>query len=164
MSNYGKESACHTGDTGSVPGLGRSPGERNGTHSSITAWRTHGWRSLVGYSPQGCKELDTAERLTQFPHTWNQYIIYQFYLNLKKKWKISKTNKRNTWNHVQLVQNSTSAKSPCSAACFFQSFLSLFPKHLVFFPFFFFLKQSLFNNSIYLFLAVLGLCCCFGFL
>ena len=23
----------------------------------------HGWRSLVGYSPQGCKESDTAERL-----------------------------------------------------------------------------------------------------
>jgi len=23
----------------------------------------HGWRSLVGYSPWGCKELDTTERL-----------------------------------------------------------------------------------------------------
>ena len=26
----GKESACHTGDPGSVPGSGRSPGEGNG--------------------------------------------------------------------------------------------------------------------------------------
>ena len=26
----GKESACNDGDPGSVPGLGRSPGERNG--------------------------------------------------------------------------------------------------------------------------------------
>ena len=26
----GKESACNAGDVGSVPGLGRSPGERNG--------------------------------------------------------------------------------------------------------------------------------------
>ena len=26
----GKESACNTGDLGSVPGLGRSPGEGNG--------------------------------------------------------------------------------------------------------------------------------------
>ena len=26
----GKESACNTGDLGSIPGLGRSPGERNG--------------------------------------------------------------------------------------------------------------------------------------
>jgi len=22
---------------------------------------SHGWRSLVGYSPRGCKELDTIE-------------------------------------------------------------------------------------------------------
>ena len=27
----GKESTGHTGDTGSIPGLGRSPGEGNGT-------------------------------------------------------------------------------------------------------------------------------------
>ena len=27
-------------------------------HSSILAWRTHGRRSLVGYSPQGGKESD----------------------------------------------------------------------------------------------------------
>ena len=26
----GKESACNVGDLGSTPGLGRSPGERNG--------------------------------------------------------------------------------------------------------------------------------------
>ena len=26
----GKESACHTGDSGLIPGLGRSPGEGNG--------------------------------------------------------------------------------------------------------------------------------------
>ena len=26
----GKESACNTGDPGSIPGLGRSPGEGNG--------------------------------------------------------------------------------------------------------------------------------------
>ena len=23
--------------------------------------KSHGWRSMVGYSPQGCKELDTTE-------------------------------------------------------------------------------------------------------
>ena len=35
-----KESACNAGDTGSIPGMGRSPGEGNGyTHSSILAWR-----------------------------------------------------------------------------------------------------------------------------
>ena len=34
-----KESACNTGDPGSSPGLGRSPGEGNSNHSNILAWR-----------------------------------------------------------------------------------------------------------------------------
>ena len=34
-----KASAFNVGDLGLIPGLGRSPGEGNGTHSSILAWR-----------------------------------------------------------------------------------------------------------------------------
>ena len=34
------------------------------THSSILSEESHGQRSLVGYSPLGSKELDTAEQLT----------------------------------------------------------------------------------------------------
>ena len=33
------------------------------THSSILAGKSHGRRSLVGYSPWDHKELDTTERL-----------------------------------------------------------------------------------------------------
>ena len=33
----GKASAYSVGDPGSIPGLGRSPGEGNGNHSSILA-------------------------------------------------------------------------------------------------------------------------------
>ena len=33
------------------------------THSSILPGESHGWRSLVGYSPQCHKESDTTERL-----------------------------------------------------------------------------------------------------
>ena len=33
------------------------------THSSVLAWKIHGQRSLLGYSPWGRKELDTTERL-----------------------------------------------------------------------------------------------------
>ena len=33
------------------------------THSSILAWESHGWRSLVGYSPRGRKESDRTEWL-----------------------------------------------------------------------------------------------------
>ena len=33
------------------------------THSSTLAWKIHGQRSLVGYSPWGREESDTTERL-----------------------------------------------------------------------------------------------------
>ena len=34
----GKESACNTGDLGSIPGLGIYPGEGMAAHSSILGW------------------------------------------------------------------------------------------------------------------------------
>ena len=34
-----KVSACNAGDLGLMPGLGRSPGRRHATCSSILAWR-----------------------------------------------------------------------------------------------------------------------------
>ena len=43
-----------SGDMGSTPGLGRSPGEGNGNHSNILTWEISGKSSLVGYSPLGC--------------------------------------------------------------------------------------------------------------
>ena len=33
-----KNPPTNTGDTGLIPGLGRPPGEGNGTHSSILVW------------------------------------------------------------------------------------------------------------------------------
>ena len=39
------------------------------THSS-TLGKFHGWRSLVGYSPWGCKELDMTEQ----PH-FNPFLV-----------------------------------------------------------------------------------------
>ena len=38
-SSSSKESACNAEDLGSIPGSGRSPGEGNGYHSSILAWK-----------------------------------------------------------------------------------------------------------------------------
>ena len=35
----GKELPASAGDSGSIPGLGRSPGEKLATYSSILAWR-----------------------------------------------------------------------------------------------------------------------------
>ena len=87
----GKASAYSAGDLGSIPGWGRSLGEGNGNplqYSCSTPpplkkgsskkyfWRkkwqstpvllpgkSHGQRSLVGYSPLGCQESDMTERL-----------------------------------------------------------------------------------------------------
>ena len=60
----GKASAHNVGDLGSIPGLGRSPGEGNGNplqYSSLENPMDRGaWR---GYSPCDCKESDTTERL-----------------------------------------------------------------------------------------------------
>ena len=43
------------------------------THSSILAWKSHGWRSLVGYSPWGHKESDVTEQL-HFPFPLSFFI------------------------------------------------------------------------------------------
>ena len=45
----GKESTCSVGDLGLIPGLGRSPGEGKGYHSSIPAWRIP-WTVVHGVS------------------------------------------------------------------------------------------------------------------
>ena len=47
-----------------VRSLGQDDLEKEmATGSSTLAWRIHGWRSLVGYSPWGRKESDRTERL-----------------------------------------------------------------------------------------------------
>ena len=53
-----KEFDCNAGDLGSVPGLGRSPGEGNGHPLQCSC---HGQRSLAGYRLWGRKESDTTE-------------------------------------------------------------------------------------------------------
>ena len=52
----GKESACSAGDLGSIPGSGRSPGERQWLPTPVfLPGEFHGKRSLMGYSASGRK-------------------------------------------------------------------------------------------------------------
>ena len=52
-----KEFICN-GDVGLIPGLGRSPeGEKQQPTPVFLPGKSHGQRSLEGYSPQGCKEV-----------------------------------------------------------------------------------------------------------
>ena len=58
----GKESTCNAGDLGSTPGSGISPGGGNGSPLQYSCLgKSHGQRSLVGYSPWGGKESDASE-------------------------------------------------------------------------------------------------------
>ena len=59
-----KESVCNTGDLGSIPGSGRSPGKKWQPILVFLPRESHGQRSLEGYSLWGCKESDMTERLT----------------------------------------------------------------------------------------------------
>ena len=64
----GKESVCSKGDSGSIPGSGGSPGEGNDNPLQVfLPGELHGQRSLIGYSPWGCKELDATQLLILSP-------------------------------------------------------------------------------------------------
>ena len=60
--------------------LGRedAPEKEMVTHSSILAWESHGQRSLVGYSPCGCKRVrhDLVTKQQQY------YVYISIYLHI----------------------------------------------------------------------------------
>ena len=80
----GKQSTCNAGDLGLIPVSGRSPGGGNGHPFWRRKWqstpvllprKSHGQRSLVGYSPWGRKELEKGS-----------YLVHRHsYYRLKKK-------------------------------------------------------------------------------
>ena len=57
----GKESTCNVGDLGSIPALGRSPGEGNGYPLQYSGLENS---MDCMYSPWSCRESDTNERLS----------------------------------------------------------------------------------------------------
>ena len=60
-----KEPACNSEDPGSIPGLGRAPGEeRTATHLVLLPVESNGQRSPAGYRPWRLKESDMTEQLT----------------------------------------------------------------------------------------------------
>ena len=52
-----KNPPANVGDVFLIPGLGRSPGEGNGKLLQYLPGKSHGQRSLAGYSPWGCKRM-----------------------------------------------------------------------------------------------------------
>ena len=75
-----------TRDVGSIPGLGKSPGVGNDNLLQYSCLENSmDRRSLMGYSSQGCKELDMTERLINMhvckPGLQSLYIYIKLYLN-----------------------------------------------------------------------------------
>ena len=88
----GKESACHSGNLGLIPGLGRAPGS-----SPLVLLSGNGYplkysclensmekRSLAGYNPWCRRESDMTKQLTLhfqkaiYPYLQEQKLIYDF--------------------------------------------------------------------------------------
>ena len=75
LSSVGKESACNAAGLGSIPGLGRSPGEENSCPPQYSDSENPMDSIVHGvYSPWGCKESDMAETLF-----FSNFQIYKQY-------------------------------------------------------------------------------------
>ena len=75
----GKESACQARDTSLIPGLERSPGRRKWQPTPVfLPWKSHGQRSLAGYSPWGCKRVghDLTNSTTTTTRIYISVCIY----------------------------------------------------------------------------------------
>ena len=59
-----QETACNAGDLGSIPGLGRSPGEGNGNRLQYPCLENHIDRGAWWTAVHGVAELGTTEPLT----------------------------------------------------------------------------------------------------
>jgi len=77
-----KNQPANAGDTGSIPGWGRSPGRGNGNPLQYSCLENiHGQRSLASYSPWGCKESDMTDHART---TYLSNVREVFSINLSK--------------------------------------------------------------------------------
>ena len=77
-----KESSCNSGDSGLIPGWGRSPWRRQWQSTPAFLPREfHGQKSLAGYSPWDHTESDTTEGLTLFSFL-SKFLCSNLILNM----------------------------------------------------------------------------------
>ena len=74
----GKESACNVGDLGSIPGLGRSPGEGNGYPLQYS-----GLENSVNYTVQGVAK--SWARLSDFHFHFSCVFNFDIYHNIPRR-------------------------------------------------------------------------------
>ena len=73
-----KESACNTGDPGSILRSGRSTGQGSGTHSSILAWRIPCIEKPGGLQSMGLQRVRCDWMTNIFTFTY--LYIYNIYI------------------------------------------------------------------------------------
>ena len=78
----GKESAHNAGESGSIPGLGRSPGEGKGNPIQYSCLENSMDRGAWRYSTWGRKELDTTEQPTLSLGNQVAYNIFMLILKV----------------------------------------------------------------------------------
>ena len=136
----GREYACNVGDLGSIPRLGRSPGEGKGWLLTPEFWpgEFHGL-----YSPWSRKELDVTERLSlssiepyRAINSWTSYLS-------------SNLSREITWKTKWIILRRKQGQELCFGCIFDPS--SCDPRWWVNLQWLHFLK---------IFLAALGLHCC----
>ena len=69
---FGKESACNTGDLGSIPGLGRPLDKEMATHSSILAWKIPWTEEPGGLQSMGSQRV--GHNLATKPPPWTSLV------------------------------------------------------------------------------------------
>ena len=82
----GKESACNLGDLSSIPGSGRSPGEKNGNplqYSCLENPMDEGdtWATVHGFT-----ELDTTEQLHFHCHSKEMFFWFEYNEVVQPTW------------------------------------------------------------------------------
>ena len=75
-----KNPPVNVGDVGSIPGLGRSPGEQNGKKVFLPG-KLHGRRNLVATVHGVTKELNTTEHTCMYKYIFNVIKNFQIVQN-----------------------------------------------------------------------------------
>ena len=111
-SSVGKESPCNARDLGLIPRFGRSPGAGHSKPLHCYCLENpHEQRSLVGYSPWDCKELDLTELTKHSTGRYNE--LGEKVTEVKSNHPHSHLKEKQIKAHLQLRGASPSLSMPC---------------------------------------------------